>query len=246
MPRSRASRSSGVLGLDEMRHVGDVHAEQPVAVLGRLERDRVVEIAGVDRVDRDDRLVRSSRAGPPSRSRRTARPAWRASSSTSSGNSSGRSNSRMIDSVSTPGWPRGPSTSVMTPSPRWSCDGKRTISKTTLSSGLALLAPGRRRESDRENGLPSILHDRPCRRVSKYVPTNWLVCALDDFDDAPSGLGRRVSCLVFRRTSTVSPVAASTGVIGGDEDILFAIGAGRAALGSHEAETFFRRGERRR
>ena len=30
----------------------------------------------------------------------------------------------MIDSVSTPGWPRGPRTSVMTPSPRSSGDGK--------------------------------------------------------------------------------------------------------------------------
>ena len=45
------------LGLHEVRHVGDVHAQQPVAVVVPLQRDRVVEVAGVDRVDRDDRLV---------------------------------------------------------------------------------------------------------------------------------------------------------------------------------------------
>ena len=44
--------------LHEVRDVGDVHAEQPVAVVEPLERNRIVEVAGVDRVDRDDRLGR--------------------------------------------------------------------------------------------------------------------------------------------------------------------------------------------
>ena len=48
----------------------------------------------------------------------------------------------MTDSVSTPGWPCGPSTSVMTPSPRSSGEGKRSISMTTLSCGFAPFAPG--------------------------------------------------------------------------------------------------------
>ena len=48
----------------------------------------------------------------------------------------------MIDSVSTPGLPRGPSTSVMTPSPRSSGLGKRSISTTTLSFGLGPLGAG--------------------------------------------------------------------------------------------------------
>ncbi len=46
------------LGLHEVRHVGDVDAQQPVAVLQPFERNRIVEVAGVDGVDRDDRLIR--------------------------------------------------------------------------------------------------------------------------------------------------------------------------------------------
>ena len=62
MARSRASRSSAVSRADEMRHVGDVHAQPPAAVVELLQRDRVVEIAGVDRIDRDDRLAGEVRA----------------------------------------------------------------------------------------------------------------------------------------------------------------------------------------
>ena len=53
---------------------------------------------------------------------------------------------------------------------------------------------------------------------------------------SPSGFGRRVSVFFFSRTSTVSPVAASPRVLGGDEDIVRAIGARRAAGGPDEAE----------
>ena len=84
-----------------------------------LQRDGVVEVAGVDRVDGDDRLGRSGRARPAGIDSSNASAWRRASSRASSANSSGRSNSRMIDSVSTPGLPRGPSTSVITPSPSW-------------------------------------------------------------------------------------------------------------------------------
>ena len=52
------------LGPHEVRHVGDVHAQPPVAVVGLRQRDRVVEIAGVDRIDRDRDQARSGRCGP--------------------------------------------------------------------------------------------------------------------------------------------------------------------------------------
>ena len=42
---------------DKVRDVGDVYPEQPVATLDPLQRDRVVEVAGVDRVDRHDHAV---------------------------------------------------------------------------------------------------------------------------------------------------------------------------------------------
>ena len=42
---------------DEVRHIGDVHAEQPVAPLDPLQRNGIVEVAGIDRVDRDDHAV---------------------------------------------------------------------------------------------------------------------------------------------------------------------------------------------
>ena len=44
-------------GFDEVRHVRDVHAEFPVAVVELLQADRVVVVLGVRRIDRDDRLV---------------------------------------------------------------------------------------------------------------------------------------------------------------------------------------------
>jgi hypothetical protein len=42
---------------DEMRHVGDMDSQSPVAVFEAFQRDRVVEIAGILRIDRDDRLA---------------------------------------------------------------------------------------------------------------------------------------------------------------------------------------------
>ena len=38
-----------------MGNVGDVDPEEPVIAFQTLERDRVVEVAGIDRIDRDDR-----------------------------------------------------------------------------------------------------------------------------------------------------------------------------------------------
>ena len=43
--------------LDEVRDIGDVHAEQPVAPVDPLQRDRIVEVAGVNRIDRHDHAV---------------------------------------------------------------------------------------------------------------------------------------------------------------------------------------------
>ena len=57
MARSSRLAVQRRVGPDEVRHVGDVHAQPPVAVVEPLQRDRVVEVAGVDRVDRDDRLA---------------------------------------------------------------------------------------------------------------------------------------------------------------------------------------------
>ena len=68
------------------------------------------------------RPVRSTRSPSCVGSKRSA--CWRAASSTSSGNASGRPYSRMIDSVSTPGVPRGPSTSMITASPSLCVRGK--------------------------------------------------------------------------------------------------------------------------
>ncbi len=48
---------------DVVRHVGDVHAEPEVAVLQLLERNRIVEVAGVLAVDRDD--VEPAEIGAP-------------------------------------------------------------------------------------------------------------------------------------------------------------------------------------
>ena len=61
-------------GPHEVRHVGDVHAQPPVPLGRFLQRDRVVEVAGVDRIDRDGHQLRSSRFGPAESSRRTRRP----------------------------------------------------------------------------------------------------------------------------------------------------------------------------
>ena len=42
---------------DEVRNVGDVYAQPPMAVVEPLQGDGIVEVAGVDRIDRDDRLA---------------------------------------------------------------------------------------------------------------------------------------------------------------------------------------------
>ena len=44
-------------GRDIMRHIRDVHAEQVMAVVQPVERDRVVKVLGVVAVDGEDQLV---------------------------------------------------------------------------------------------------------------------------------------------------------------------------------------------
>ena len=68
---------------------------------------------------------------PPRSASLKSRAACLASSSAAAGNSSGSPNALMTVRVSTPGSPWAPRTSVMTPSPRSSGLGKRTISMTT-------------------------------------------------------------------------------------------------------------------
>ena len=68
----------------KMRHVGNVHAQPPVAVVQSLQRNGIVEIAGIDRIDGDDRLA--GQIDPAVRpTRQTSPPDARASSSASSG-----------------------------------------------------------------------------------------------------------------------------------------------------------------
>ena len=49
---------------NEVRHVGNVDPQPPMAAGSCFQRNRVVEVAGVNRIDRDDRLRRSGRADP--------------------------------------------------------------------------------------------------------------------------------------------------------------------------------------
>ena len=81
--------------------------------------------------------------------------AWCASASASGGNSSGSPSALMTDSVSTPGVPWAPSTSVMTPSPRSFTVGKRNRSMTTLSCDFTPFAPGSPTETLCANRVPS-------------------------------------------------------------------------------------------
>lgn len=97
--------------------------------------------------------VKSSR--PSRSSSRNNSACARASSSAPDGNASGRPNALMMERVSTPGLPSGPRTSVMTPSPRSSAVGNRSISTTTLSCGLAPLAPGSPTQTECANTVPS-------------------------------------------------------------------------------------------
>ena len=47
---------------DEVRHVGDMHPQTPISAVELLQRDRVVEIPRVHRIDRDNRLGGEIRA----------------------------------------------------------------------------------------------------------------------------------------------------------------------------------------
>ena len=115
VPRCRAVRSSAEPA-DEVRDVGDVDAQAPVALLVARQRDRVVEVAGGGRVDRHGQDVAEVQS--------LADLVFvelpgllAASSSTASSNVSGMLKARMTVRVSTPGCPRRPRISVMTPSP---------------------------------------------------------------------------------------------------------------------------------
>ena len=89
----------------------------------------------------------------------------------------------MIDSVSTPGWPRWPSTSTITPSPSRMCDGKRTMSITTLSSGCTPFAPGSPTKIGLLKTLPSIC-TMPHAGLLEIDADEAVGGPLDDVDDA--------------------------------------------------------------
>ena len=67
VPRMRASTSRRASGRHEMRDVGDVHAQPPAPVVRCGQRNGVVEVAGIDRVDGDDRLAGEIEAAPEMR-----------------------------------------------------------------------------------------------------------------------------------------------------------------------------------
>ena len=104
-------------------------------------------------------MVTTSSPVKSSRPARSPSENWlatcRASARAASGNVSGNPNARMTESVSTPSLPCAPRTSVITPSPRSSREGNRSISMTTLSCRFAPFAPGSPTEMLCENTVPS-------------------------------------------------------------------------------------------
>lgn len=113
----------------------------------------------------------------------------------------------MTEMVSTPGVPCGPSTSVMTPSPRSFPDGNRSSSTTTLSCGFAPFAPGSPTAMLCANTVPST-RTNPSPSRSKYVPTNARVARSRTRTISPAGSFSFDAARVTR-TMTVSPVEAS-------------------------------------
>ena len=55
---------------NEVRHVGNVNAESPVPIVLARQRDRVIEVPRVDRVDGDDRVAGQVEAGAERRASR--------------------------------------------------------------------------------------------------------------------------------------------------------------------------------
>ena len=90
-------------------------AESPAAARNSFDVDRVVEIARIIRIDRDDELLAQILATFEHLLARLSPEFVCASSRTSLGNSVGRWYFRMIDSMSTPGAELGPSTSMISP-----------------------------------------------------------------------------------------------------------------------------------
>ena len=111
----------------------------------------------------------------------------------------------MIDSVSTPGAPRGPSTSVITPSPSWNVRGEADHLEDDLVVGLGVLGAGIADQNRLREERAVDLHVGGAGRFE--IRADELVrLALDDLDDLAFGIGAAdVAVLVFSRTSTVSP-----------------------------------------
>ena len=163
--------------------------------------------------------------------------AWaRAVSSTSSGNRSGRLNSRMIDSVSTPGLPRAPRTSTITPSPGCRCVGKRIISMTTLSPSSAFLAPGSPTGIGSANDVPSIW-TQACAAAFEVDADELVRLAFDDLDDRPAAARLAAA---RRLEPDLDHVAGGrvAGLAERDEDVAAASGGRRRAHRPHEAVAF--------
>ena len=95
----------------------------------------------------------------------------------------------MIDSVSTPGMPRWPSTSTITASPSRMCDGKRTISITTLSSIVHALGAGIADGDRLGEHLAVDLHHAHAGAFEVRAD-EAIGRPLDDFDDPPLDLAQ--------------------------------------------------------
>ena len=93
----------------------------------------------------------------------------------------------MIDSVSTPGSPRWPSTSTITPSPSRTCDGKRTISIDDLVVGLHALGAGIADVDRLREDLAVDLHHAHAGLL-EVGADEAVGRPLDDVDDAAFGL----------------------------------------------------------
>ena len=95
----------------------------------------------------------------------------------------------------------------MTPSPSCMCEGKRTISKTTLSPGWAFFAGVTHRNRFGEHRAVDLHHAQAGRlevRADEFVGF-----AFDDFDNHAARIAKTAAFL-RRRTSTLSPLAASS------------------------------------
>ena len=235
MARSWASRSSGDFDSHEVRDVGDVHAQPPVAVFQSLERNGVVEIAGIDRVDRDDRFVRQIACGPPIDSSNCSASLagfFQRVVGEIAGQVEFADDRQRIDARRA----AGPSTSMITPSPSWNVRREADHLEDDFVVGLGVLRAGIADvDRPREQACRRLAHSR-CRPASKYVPTNWCVSRSRISTISPSGLPAADIALARNRDQHRVADGGIARVIGGDEDIAAAIGRRCYAAGAHEAE----------